>query len=198
MKHILTLLSFASLFLFSCSRDNESEHSSPAQQIYESEKLFIPASIDLPANLAKGNTRIATFFAEGVQKYKARVKAGSVPETLEWAFVAPQADLFDAINKFVGTHSAGPNWQLTGGADIIFGQAYTPPKTAPSPDANSIDWLLLMVKDGTSPTGLFATVSYIQRIATKGGKAPTTLPLTINDTVEVPYTAVYRFTQKNQ
>ena len=198
MKQILAILSFASLFLVSCSRDHESENSSPAQQIYESERLFIPVEIDLPANLPKGNTRVATFFAEGVQKYKARIKPGSIPETLEWTFVAPQADLYDAMNKFVGTHSAGPNWQLTGGADVIFAQAYAPPKTAPSPDPSSIDWLLLMPKTGTTPTGIFAPVSYIQRIATKGGKAPAALPLTINDTVEVPYTAVYRFTQKNQ
>ena len=197
MKQILTILSFASLFLVSCSRDHESENSSPAQQIYESERLFIPVEIDLPANLPKGNTRVATFFAEGVQKYKARIKPGSIPETLEWTFVAPQADLYDAMNKFVGTHSAGPNWQLTGGADVIIAQAYAPPKTAPSPDPSSIDWLLLMPKTGTTPTGIFAPVSYIQRIATKGGKAPLTAPASANETVDVKYKAVYRLSKIN-
>jgi|SRR5215218_4515822 len=169
---------------------------SPAAHIAASEKLTIPNAIDLPANLPAGNTRVATYYAEGVQKYKAREKAGSDPVAYEWVFVAPQADLYDSSNTNVGTHSAGPTWQLSV-MDSIYGQQYSPPKTAPSPDAGSIDWLLLMPKTGTTPTGIFADVLYIQRIATKGGKAPTTLPASATETVEVKYKAVYRFTKKN-
>src|SRR5512138_2903791 len=88
-----------------CNRDNDIDTSSPAYQIAESEKLVIPAAIDLPANLPGGNSRVATFFADGVQKYKAQPKAGSSPVTYEWVFVAPQANLYDATNKKVGTHS---------------------------------------------------------------------------------------------
>ena len=167
----------------------------PSYHIQASEKLEIPAAIDLPANLPNGNTRVATFYAEGVQKYKA-VQTGSEPATYAWAFVAPQADLYDVTNKKVGTHSAGPNWQLSP-ADSIFAQAYTPPKSAPSPEAGTIDWLLLMTKTGTTPTGIFSGVDYIQRIATNGGKAPATPPVSATQTVEVPYTAIYRFTKIN-
>jgi hypothetical protein len=169
---------------------------SPAALIAASEKLTIPAAIDLPANLPYGNIRVATYYAEGVQKYKAQVKAGSDPVVYEWVFVAPQADLYDASNATVGTHSAGPTWQLSV-MDSIYGQQYSPPKSAPSPDPESIDWLLLKPRTGTTPTGIFANVDYIQRIATKGGKAPTTAPVRGNQTVEVKYKAVYRFTKIN-
>jgi hypothetical protein len=169
----------------------------PAAQIAASEKLTIPASIEVPANLPAGNTRVATYYAEGVQKYKAREKAGSNPVAYEWVFVAPQADLYDATNAKVGTHGAGLFWEVSL-QDSIFAQQYSPAKTAPSQDPDCIDWLLLMPKTGTTPTGLFADVLYIQRIATKGGKAPGTPPATATETVDVKYKAVYRLTKKNQ
>ncbi|HEY0679076.1 MAG TPA: DUF3455 domain-containing protein [Chitinophagaceae bacterium] len=169
---------------------------SPAAFIAASEKLTMPASVDLPANLPSGNSRVATYYAVGVQKYKAREKAGSSPVTYEWVFVAPQADLYDATNAKVGTHAAGPHWQLSP-VDSIFAQHFSPARTAPSQDPESIDWLLLMPKAGTTPTGVFADVDYIQRIATKGGKAPTTPPVSATQTVDVKYKAVYRFSKIN-
>lgn len=183
--------------LTACSRDEQADTDSPAYHLTASEALVIPASVDLPLNLPNGNTRVASFYATGVQKYKAQQKAGSPAGTFEWVFVAPQADLYDVTNKKVGTHSAGPTWQLTGTADSIYGQAFVPAKTAPSADGSSIDWLLLMPKTGKTPTGIFTGVSYIQRIATSGGKAPSTPPAALTDTLQVPYTAVYRFSKKN-
>jgi len=175
--------------------DKTTVSNTPSQKINASEKLSIPGAVDLPPNLPAGNTRVATFYAEGVQKYKAQQKAGT--NSFEWAFVAPEANLFDATDKKVGTHSAGPTWQLSA-TDSIFAQAFTPAKTAPSTDPNGVDWLLLMPKTGKTPTGVFANVSYVQRIATQGGKAPVTAPQNANETVDVPYTAIYRFTKKNQ
>jgi hypothetical protein len=189
------LLLSATVIFYSCKK--EAAIKLPAQHITESEKLVIPASVDLPANTPNGNTRIATYYAEGVQKYKSQVKAGSNPVTYEWVFVAPQADLYDAGNKKVGTHGAGPFWQLSA-ADTIFAQQYNPPKTAASPEPATIDWLLLMPKTGKTASGIFANVAYIQRIATQGGKAPAAAPLSADQTVEIKYTAVYRFTKKNQ
>ena len=203
-----------SVVLLACTRDKDmvletekpnmmklSQHNinvyPPAYYITMSEKLEIPASVDLPANLPNGNSRVLTLFAEGVQKYKAQQKAGSDPATYEWVFVAPQADLFDLTNKKVGTHSAGPIWQLFENGDLIQAQHFSPAKTAPSPAPNTIDWLQLMPKVGTIPTGIFAGVSYIQRIATEGGKAPATPPTSINETIDVKYIAVYRFSKRN-
>ncbi len=181
--------------LTSCKKDYEADTNSVSWKIANSENMVLPASIAIPDNLPNGNTRVATYYAEGVQKYKAQPKAGSLPVVYEWVFVAPQADLYDATNKKVGTHSAGPTWQLSA-ADSIYAQQFTPAKTA-SPDPKSIDWLLLMPKDGKTATGIFADVAYIQRIATNGGKAPATPPSSATETAEVQYTAIYRFTKKN-
>jgi hypothetical protein len=172
----------------------EANGNSPAAHIVASENLTIPATVSVPENLPNGNTRVATYYAVGVQKYKARIKAGSDPVSYEWVFVAPQADLFDITNAKVGTHGAGPFWS-TSPLDSIFGQQFSPARTAPSPDPESIDWLLLMPKVGTTSTGIFADVDYIQRIATKGGKAPLSPPASLTETVDVKYKAVYRFTK---
>ena len=174
----------------------EASGNSPAAHISASENLAIPASVNVPENLPNGNSRVATYYAVGVQKYKARIKAESDPEVYEWVFVAPQADLYDINNEKVGTHGAGPFWQISL-LDLIFGQQFTPAKSSPSENPESIDWLLLMPKIGITPTGIFAQVDYIQRIATKGGKAPLTPPSGINETIDVKYKAVYRFTKIN-
>ena len=183
--------------LFSCRPDKDlldgKNGNAAAAHIKASEKLAIPATVDLPANLPRGNMRVATYYAEGVQKYKA-VQKGTDPTTFEWAFVAPDAKLYDITNAEKGTHGAGPFWALSP-ADSIFGQQFSPVRTAPAPDIESIDWLLLKPKAGTTPTGLFTGVAYIQRIATKGGKAPLTPPQKITDTVDVKYKAVYRFSK---
>ena len=174
----------------------EANGNAPAAHIQASENLSIPASVAVPENLPNGNTRVATYYAVGVQKYKARIKAGTDPVQYEWIFVAPLADLYDNSNAKVGIHGAGPFW-ATSPIDSIFGQHFSPQRTAPSPDPESIDWLLLMPKAGTTPTGIFADVDYIQRIATKGGKAPLTPPTSITQTVDVKYKTVYRFTKIN-
>ena len=175
----------------------EANGNSPGAHISASENLIIPLIVSVPENLPNGNTRVATYYAVGVQKYKARIKAGSDPVSYEWVFVAPQADLYDITNAKVGTHGAGPFWS-TSPLDSIFGQQFSPARIAPSLDPESIDWLFLMPKTGTTPTGIFVDVDYIQRIATKGGKAPLTPPSDINETIDVKYKAVYRFTKINQ
>ncbi|GAB3496515.1 hypothetical protein GCM10027341_15430 [Spirosoma knui] len=179
-----------------CADHLEPGNPSPSQYIIASEQIIIPVEIAFPTNGATGHSRVATYFAKGVQKYQSRPKTGSNPVTYEWAFVAPEADLYDASNAKVGTHFAGPSWQLTATNNLIVGQAYAPSKTV-SKDPDSIDWLLLMTKPGTVPTGIFQGVNHIQRIATTGGKAPANLPTTATETVDVPYTAVYRFSRIN-
>lgn len=192
----VALITAAIWLLSSCSKGKTIDTNSPAYFINQAESLTIPDAVALPANLPGGNTRVATFFANGVQKYKAQQVAGSSPVTYQWVFVAPQADLYDINNNKVGAHSAGPDWELSP-ADSMFGQSFTPARTAPSSDPNGIDWLLLMPKTGKTSTGIFANVSYVQRIATKGGKAPATPPVNETDAVDVPYTAIYRFSKIN-
>jgi hypothetical protein len=175
--------------VLSCNETNESDPDSPGYHISKSEHLAIPDAVALPTP----GTRIATYYATGVQIYNARLKADSNPAEYEWVFASPSATLFNEKNEPVGTHFAGPSWQLEAG-DRINAQHFTPAKTR-SMDSNSVDWLLLMPKDGSTATGIFEDVSYIQRIATTGGKAPTTPPSSASETIGVEYTAVYRFTK---
>jgi hypothetical protein len=178
--------------MISCSNEDETDPDSPGSHIAESERLVIPAEVDLPNS---DNTRVATFYAKGVQIYSARQKPDTDPAEYEWAFVSPSANLFNDKNEQVGTHFNGPSWQLASG-DRMSGQPFTPARTKRM-DPASIDWLLLMPKDGGSPTGIFKDVIYIQRVATTGGKAPTTPPSSASETIGVDYTAVYRFTKAN-
>ncbi|MBC7936482.1 MAG: DUF3455 domain-containing protein [Rhizobacter sp.] len=178
-----------------CSEEN-SVFYSPSYYIMKSEDLLFDSVIDLPANLPTGNSRVATYYAMGVQKYKSQVKAGTNPILYEWVLAGPKAVLFDAGNKKIGSHGAGPFWELSP-ADSIFAQQFNPVK-AVTPDGSSIPWLQLMPKNGRTPTGIFLNVAYIQRIATTGGKAPTVAPVSLSDTVDVKYTAVYRFSKRNQ
>lgn len=193
-RFALVLFSFY-LMLAACKPENDGYPNSPAGQIEASENVVLPAPVTLPANEPAGNSRVATYYAKGVQKYKAQPKAAD-PSVFEWVFVAPDAKLYDATNKKVGSHGAGPHWTLSQ-LDSIFAQHFAPARTAPSPNPGSIDWLLLMTKVGTTPTGVFAEVDYIQRIATEGGKAPADAPKSAKETVDVPYTAIYRFSKKN-
>jgi hypothetical protein len=193
-RNLLAAL-FLSLSILSCSKNDDGTNVPAASEIAASEQLVIPASIAVPANQPGGNTRIGTFYATGIQQYKSKEVEGN-PGLYEWYFVAPEATLYNSNNKLVGTHGAGPFWALTP-QDSIYAQHYSPAKFATAPDGQSIDWLLLKPKDGTTPKGFFAGVKYIQRIATKGGRPPVTAPTGLNQVVSVPYTAIYRFTKQN-
>ena len=190
LRFLLSLALITAL-IASCKKDDADDKDLPAYHISKSETLTIPAEVELPANLPSGNARVATYYAKGVQKYKAQLKAGG---GYEWVLVAPHADLYNSNNQKVGFHGAGPVWTITS-ADSIFAQHFAPARTATT-DANSIPWLLLMPKTGKTPTGIFADVNYIQRIATTGGKAPATPPQTATDTKDVSYTAIYRFSKR--
>ena len=194
-KNFFALSGFILLILVACKKEKQQHDSTPLHYITESEAMTLPAAVELPQH-SNGYTRTATFYATGVQMYRAVQKAGSNPVSYEWVFVAPKADLYNITNKKVGTHGAGPFWQLSA-ADSIFAQPHNPPKSALSPNGNSIDWLLLVPKAGKIASGQFAGTDYIQRMATTGGKAPVTLPQHANETAEVPYTAIYRFSRKN-
>ena len=61
-----------------------------------------------------------------------------------------------------------------------------------TPDPTAIAWILLS-KYETSGAGIFASTTDIQRVNTTGGIAPVVAGTTINQVMEVPYTAEYYF-----
>lgn len=104
-----------------------------------------------------------------------------------WGFVAPSATLYaDANNRgVVATHFGGPTWQSNSGGTVVGTVANRCPV-----DPASIPWVSLTgVADGP---GIFEKVTFIQRLNTVGGNAPST-PGALNEVVKVPYTADYLF-----
>jgi hypothetical protein len=83
-----------------------------------------------------------------------------------WVLSRPDAKLFDDSGKQIGTHFAGPTWEATDGSRVT-GKAVA----NATPDAESIPWLLLEAT-GHQGDGAMGRVTSIQRVATKGGKAP--------------------------
>jgi hypothetical protein len=69
-----------------------------------------------PANLtpAANETLAMIVPAKGVQSYECRARKDA--SGYEWAFVAPDATLFDARGRKIGTHGAGPFWQAAAGS----------------------------------------------------------------------------------
>ena len=127
--------------------------------------------------------------AKGVQIYECRAskdQAGGY----EWAFVAPEADLFDPRGNRIGRHYAGPHWEATDGSKILG----TLKERVDAPAADAIPWLLLGTKS-VGPAGSFSKVTSIQRVNTVGGIAPKNgcSQATVGTPARINYTADYYF-----
>ena len=125
--------------------------------------------------------------AKGVQIYRVPSKKDQAG-AYEWAFVAPEADLFDTNGSKIGRHYAGPHWESTDGSKI----AGMVKANSDAPQADAIPWLLLVTKS-VGPQGLFSKITSIQRVNTVGGVAPKTgcSQSTVGTNKRIPYTADY-------
>jgi hypothetical protein len=133
----------------------------------------VPPEIAVPP----GNRLVARFNARGVQVYGC---TGGV-----WGFLEPAAVL-TAWYQPVAVHFRGPSWESVRDGSLVEGRV-----VASSPVAGSIPQLLLQASR-TRGEGVFGGVTYIQRLATSGGVAPTT-GCVDGQSQGVGYTAVYRF-----
>jgi hypothetical protein len=127
--------------------------------------------------------------ASGHQIYQCRATTqGAAP--FEWSLKAPQADLFDAAGRKVGTHYVGPTWEGLDGSKVV-GEVQAKDT---SRSEGSIPWLLLSAKSN-SGEGLFSRVRSIQRLDTSGGAAPAEPPgkAQAGQEIRVPYRATYAF-----
>jgi Protein of unknown function (DUF3455) len=190
LKSLAMLTMICSVTFVSCDDKDEVDPASPAFAIQQSESITVPDEVKVPESAV----RVATYYAKGYQIYRAQQVAGSNPAQYEWFFVAPSADLYDNNNHLIGGHFTGPTWSLPESNSTINAQAFTPAK-AKNMDAASIDWLLLMPKSGSTASGIFSDVDFIQRIVTVGGRAPSTPPTGLTGEIGVYYTAIYRFSK---
>ena len=121
---------------------------------------------DVPQQLkpAANESLVMVMPAAGVQIYEclARKDGG-----YEWAFVAPEADLYDGHGVRIGHHGAGPHWESLDGSRVV-GAAK---ERADAPSAGSIPWLLLAAKS-VGREGSLSKVTSVQRLHTAGGVAP--------------------------
>jgi hypothetical protein len=145
--------------------------------------VAVPAALDPPA----GQKLAMVLRAEGVQVYECRARREA--DGFEWAFVAPEADLFDRQGRRLGTHGAGPYWQAKDGSLVIG----TVKARADAPARHAIPWLLMSASSG-GPEGTLSSIASVKRLNTAGGVAPATGcgPDTRSKLARVPYTADYR------
>jgi len=142
----------------------------------------VPDQIKAPAS----EKLVFRAHASGAQIYVCRQEADG---RSQWTLKAPEAQLHDRKGVVVGHHYAGPTWKHNDGGGLT-GKASA---KVDSPDPDSIPWLLLAAT-GHSGAGVFAQVTSIQRINTKGGKAPAAPSCDdskLGTEATIPYTADY-------
>jgi len=108
-----------------------------------------------------------------------------------WGAAVPRATLFDDDGNIVADHFAGPTWRSNSGSEVV---GALPPLAAVIVDTNAIPWLrLAAVEELTHGPGIFADTTFIQRVNTTAGKAPSANGTFVGQVARVPYTADYFF-----
>ncbi|GLZ33104.1 hypothetical protein Lesp02_52920 [Lentzea sp. NBRC 105346] len=136
----------------------------------------VAAAVQVPA----GNKLVGRYKATGVQVYTCTGNA--------WKGLEPAATLVDKDNKPVILHSRGPVWVSTVDGSAV---EATPVDGAKADRPGAVPELLLKSKANRGD-GLFAKVSYVQRLETEGGVAPSGGCAQGAQTA-VPYSALYTF-----
>jgi len=152
---------------------------------------LIPANLQVP----NGSKLLLHAYARGVQMYTC-VQVPTDTARYVWTFVEPRAGLYSRndykqqIGKHYFTTDNYPVWESTDGSKVTGAKV----QQADAPDTSAIPWLLLKgtAWDGYGP---LRSATLIQRINTKGGKAPATGADRAHNGqyIRVPYTAEYLF-----
>ena len=122
----------------------------------------LPDSIKVPA----GHKVTMETTGVGEITYECRDKANAVGQT-EWFFVGPKAVLNDRSGKPVGSYFGPPaTWQAQDGSKITGTQLAVAPSSA-----GNLPYQLVKANPSEGK-GAMSGVSYIQRVALKGGVAP--------------------------
>ncbi len=161
-----------------------------AEKHHDHQRPQVPPILEPPAD----QKVVLHAFAVGVQIYTCTASTTD-PVTYSWVFKAPEAVLFksaeDALEEehVIALHYAGPTWEYKDGSKVVGAKL-----AGVTVDTTAIPWLLLQAvsHDGE---GKFDDVTYIQRVNTVGGKAPTTGcdAAHVGQEVRVPYMAEYFF-----
>jgi|GEM_PF-687386 len=121
-------------------------------------------SLDPPAN----QVPVLLAHGQGAQRYICREKE-QAKGSYEWTLKEPRAKLADATGREIGSHSAGPSWQLADGSKAVKKKLIA---SVPALAFDAVPWLLLEIE--SSGKGALAGTQYVQRMDTIGGAAPAT------------------------
>lgn len=128
------------------------------------DQAMLPAGVQVPA----GHRVALETVGQGQITYECRAKA-AMPSDSEWVFVGPDARLVDRHGMAVGRYWGPPaTWEHMDGSRITATQVAVAPAVA-----GSIP-LQLVKANPAMGTGAMTGVTYIQRVATRGGVAPAT------------------------
>ena len=140
----------------------------------------VPEDIAVPA----GNVLSGMGAAQGFQIYTCQAPG--------WVLQQPMAVLLENGHKPFALHYGGPTWMAMDGSAVVGARA----GSAPAPTAGAIPWLLLSATPANgSADGTLSGTTFIQRVNTTGGVAPTTGCDAghLGATAPVFYTADYYF-----
>ena len=175
----------------------------------------VPSNIQVP----EGNKAFLEGYAVGTQDYiclpcpNAITPAATCPASgFAWAFFGPQATLFNDDDQQVITHFLSPNplesgtpratWQHSRDTSTVWAKLFVPTSSSSDPAfvaPGAIPWLLLQVvgaQDGPTGGHKLTATTFLQRLNTSGGVAPSTgctLSTDVGTKALVPYTADYFF-----
>lgn len=139
-----------------------------------------PVEVAAPLKVPDGQQLVGSYAASGVQIYECADGA--------WKLLEPAATLASKDGKTMALHSRGPVWVSTADGSAVNA---APVDGAKNARPNAVPELLLKATTARGD-GLFAKVSYVQRLQTAGGVAPASA-CTAGATTAVPYSAIYNF-----
>jgi len=173
---------FAACFMMGCGAAPEEATDSIVSSSEALSKPTLPSpTLAVPA----GNRLAFHYDAVGVQIYACSASATGYG----WVFQAPEATLYGKRGRVKGKHYAGPTWESKDGSTVVGTKV-----TAFTADPTAIPELLLQAVSHTGD-GRMSEVTYIQRLDTVAGLAPTTGCdiTTVGATARIDYTATYYF-----
>ena len=199
------MIAFVGLVFASCRKDqNLSTNNSSYDKVGAglSDEGLIPAfpicgPIPPILDVEQGNKLVLTTFARGVQIYE--VKPSTTDATVfVWVNIAPKATLYLTPNfkNEIIDHFAGPSWEFIKGPEK--GEKVVAARQQGiTQDQTAIQWLLLKAIPSLSTPN--NKITFIQRVCTVGGLAPTTVPTAsmLGQKDSIPYTASYLFYVKS-
>ncbi len=143
----------------------------------------LPAAVQVPA----GNKVALEHAAAGDVNYQCRAKKDMAGQ-FEWVFVGPDAGLKDRSGKIVGKYYGPPaTWEANDGSKV------TATQVAVSTNGAANLPLQLTKANPATGMGMMQGVTFIQRVATVGGAAPSAACSKANEGANqlVRYTADY-------